>query len=118
MNNKEGITKRKTKKKERTPAEESLYSLLSFSHSLPPSLSFLSPSQLSQRLSFPDDLLSKRWHDHTVTRPHLVEHFSSSLSLFLPFSLPSLFSLWSLHFFALHGFSPEGEEEAREVDRG
>lgn len=94
MNNKEGITKRRTeKKKERTPTEDSLSLFPSLP---PPSLSFLSPSQLSQRLSLPDDLLSKRWHEHTVSHPQLLEYFffasPSSLSLFLHLSLLPLLS--------------------------
>lgn len=89
MNNKEGITKRRTeKKKERTPTEDSLSLFPSLP---PPSLSFLSPSQLSQRLSLPDDLLSKRWHEHTVSHPQLLEYFFFCFTL-LSVTLSASFS--------------------------
>lgn len=90
MNNKEGITKRRTeKKKERTPTEDSLSLFPSLP---PPSLSFLSPSQLSQRLSLPDDLLSKRWHEHTVSHPQLLEYFFFFCFTLLSVTLSASFS--------------------------
>lgn len=112
MNNKEGITKRRTeKKKERTPTEDSLSLFPSLP---PPSLSFLSPSQLSQRLSLPDDLLSKRWHEHTVSHPQLLEYFFFLLHPPLCHS----FCIFLYFLFSLHGLSSEAEEEVSEVDRG